>query len=337
MPFNLGSKLCDVAKTEMRDLGNDAVRSPMVSVIVPNYNHAKYLPERLESVFSQTYADYEVILLDDGSTDGSAALLEACRANPHVSHVELNPKNSGGYPFAQWEKGIRLAKGKYVWIAESDDRAEPTFLEKAVAAIEAHPAARICIVGSHVIDSEGKRMDFPQFDVWETPGGVYEYVSDYFLSKRMLYCNSVYNASMALFKREGCLDIDQAFRTMRYCGDCLFWIEQIKKGSVVEVREKLNYFRKHDTNTTSQGTQNGNSFPEIAYVKNVLFTGHYASRIDILMEKMVFYRAVRHLPVEKQRKQELFKVLAEVGNTKYRHYLAGRILRKLFPFILNNV
>lgn len=121
-----------------------------------------------------------MILLDDGSTDGSAALLEACRANPHVSHVELNPQNSGGYPFAQWEKGIRLAKGKYVWIAESDDRAEPTFLEKAVAAIEAHPAARICIVGSHVIDSEGKRMDFPQFDVWETPGGVYEYASDYF-------------------------------------------------------------------------------------------------------------------------------------------------------------
>ena len=136
MSFNSGSKLCDVAKTEMRDLGNDAVRTPMVSVIVPNYNHAKYLPERLESVFSQSYADYEVILLDDGSTDGSAALLEACRSNPHVSHVELNLQNSGGHPFAQWEKGIRLAKGKYVWIAESDDRAEPTFLEKAVAALE---------------------------------------------------------------------------------------------------------------------------------------------------------------------------------------------------------
>ena len=105
-----------------------------VSVIVPNYNYEQYLPERIDSILNQTYTDFELILLDDASTDGSATLIEKYKDNPHVSHVVINEENSGS-PFRQWMKGIVLARGEWVWIAEADDLCEPAFLETCMARI----------------------------------------------------------------------------------------------------------------------------------------------------------------------------------------------------------
>ena len=98
----------------------------MVSIIVPNYNHARFLPERLNSIFNQTFQDYEVILLDDASTDNSVEILNRYAANPKVSHFIVNQENSGS-PFKQWKRGIDLARGEFVWIAESDDYSNTTF------------------------------------------------------------------------------------------------------------------------------------------------------------------------------------------------------------------
>lgn len=71
-----------------------------VSVIVPNYNYACYLPERIASILNQTYSDFELILLDDASTDNSVSVLEEYRNNSHVSHIVVNEQNTG-IPFQQ--------------------------------------------------------------------------------------------------------------------------------------------------------------------------------------------------------------------------------------------
>lgn len=99
-----------------------------ISIIVPSYNHASYLEKRLESIFNQTYQNFEVILLDDASTDRSEEILNKYKVNSKVSHLIVNKENSGS-PFKQWEKGVELAKGDYIWIAESDDFCEKQFLE----------------------------------------------------------------------------------------------------------------------------------------------------------------------------------------------------------------
>lgn len=104
---------------------------PLVSVIIPNYNYARFLEKRIESVLLQTCTDFEIILLDDASTDNSVFILNKYQTNAHVSYVDINSVNTGS-PFAQWQKGIALSRGKYIWIAESDDLASPSFLEKAV-------------------------------------------------------------------------------------------------------------------------------------------------------------------------------------------------------------
>src|ERR1700722_2974587 len=104
---------------------------PKVSVIIPNYNHAPYLRQRIDTVLGQTLQDFELILMDDCSTDDSRSIIAEYANDPRI-RIELNKKNSGG-TFKQWKKGIALAQGEYVWIAESDDYSDRRFLEKLIA------------------------------------------------------------------------------------------------------------------------------------------------------------------------------------------------------------
>lgn len=107
--------------------------NPLVSVIIPNYCHARYLDERIQSVLNQTYTNFEVIILDDCSPDNGASkeVIERYRSNPHISQIVYNEQNSGS-PFKQWNKGFGLAKGEFIWIAESDDSCDEVLLESLV-------------------------------------------------------------------------------------------------------------------------------------------------------------------------------------------------------------
>src|SRR5215469_3489317 len=105
-----------------------------ISIIVPNYNHARFLRQRIDTILAQTFQDFEVILLDDGSTDASRSILREYTSDPRVQ-LECNDINSGS-TFKQWYKGVRLAHGRYVWIAESDDYADEQLLETLVARLD---------------------------------------------------------------------------------------------------------------------------------------------------------------------------------------------------------
>ena len=283
---------------------------PMVSVIVPNYNHSRYLKERIDSILSQTYDDFELILLDDCSTDDSRDILLSYKDDPHVSRIILNDKNSG-IPFAQWKKGMDEAVGKYVWIAESDDSAEPTFLEKTVAQLEMHPESQICLTGSNIIDGDGNlRHDYDnEFDLWTEDKQAYVFSSDLYLRSHMLSVNSVYNASMVLFRKTG--DSDLRYTKMRYCGDWLFWIEQIRKGyAVIEIHEKLNHFRKHGMNVTSLGTDEWVSFSEICIVKRILCQEVLKDKALMWQDRANLYEIIKgsNFVSNERRRKELYRI-----------------------------
>src|SRR5688572_4442057 len=125
---------------EVRSNNNN---NPLVSVIIPNYNHAEYLRNRIDSVLNQTFQDIEVILLDDYSADRSLEILREYSDHPKVSHIVANDANSGS-TFRQWEKGIDLAIGDWVWIAESDDWCETTFLESVLEYIDGSTVISCC-------------------------------------------------------------------------------------------------------------------------------------------------------------------------------------------------
>lgn len=304
------------------------VENPLVSVVIPNYNHKKYLKQRIDSVLSQTFTNFEVILLDDCSTDNSQQLLLSYKDNPHISYISLGTKNSGS-PFFQWEKGVRLAKGKYLWIAESDDCASPDFLAATVEQMELHPDAQLCITGSYIIDSNNNPIQTNEFDNWEVDGKSYLFPSDDYLISRMLGQNTVYNASMVLFRKNGCIsNISSRYREMHYCGDWLFWVEQIRKGNIIEIHQKLNYFRKHGDNTTIKGIHEGNALGEVAAIKNLFYTQIIQNPEAILEDKYHFYRAVKKFPISTHRqKRKVLKEIAKEGNITHWHYQKWRMYK----------
>lgn len=234
---------------------------PMVSVIVPGYNHGRYLRQRIESILNQTYSDFELILLDDCSSDESPQILESYRNCERVSHILLNQTNSGS-TFHQWEKGILLARGKYVWIAESDDFCTPVFLEKAVNALETVPTASMAFCNSCLVDAKGEALaaDLDTDDTWGREHTVWDGLE--FLKKKMLYKNRIYNASAVVFKTEVWDKVDKGFKAYRLCGDWFFWMEVLLQGQIVWLPEKLNYFRIHTNKVTPKAIAEGTDFKE---------------------------------------------------------------------------
>ena len=235
--------------------------SPLVSVIIPNYNHQFYLEQRIDCVLAQSFTDFEIILLDDCSTDNSRSILESYQTNQLVSHIVFNNQNSGS-TFKQWDKGMQLAKGKYIWIAESDDFADTDFLLKTVSLLEKHPNAVIAFSGSQMVDENGCSINL-DWDKYPSNIATYSlFDNNEFLQKQMLWKNSIYNASMALFKKECIAHIDSFFQSYKYCGDWLFWVEMARQGDVIRINQKLNYFRQHTNKVSPLAEKEGLYFLE---------------------------------------------------------------------------
>ena len=172
---------------------------PLVSVIIPGYNHAPFLQERIESVLGQTYPCFEIIMLDDASRDESAGIMQSYAQHKHVSHVIINKENSGN-TFLQWQKGLAQAQGEYVWIAESDDVAHTNFLTALMEPLIKTPDAVMAFSWSTMIDEHGKPLPYS----WDETKrfcapGVYD--SRPFCLQRMMFKNLMYNASMVVFRK----------------------------------------------------------------------------------------------------------------------------------------
>lgn len=216
---------------------------PAVSVIVPNYNHAPFLRRRLDSIFNQTYQDFEVIILDDCSSDNSKEIIEQYRNRPQISHIVYNEVNSGS-PFKQWAKGFDLAKGEYIWIAESDDWAELNFLEETVQRIETNNV-NLVFANSYIVTPFEKKIDVKiERDVL--------FDGKSFLRRKMIFQNFILNASAVLFKRKTLAEIPKTYQNFKSSGDWLFWIEFCLVGNVYFCSKILNYNNRHGGNTTTQ-------------------------------------------------------------------------------------
>lgn len=237
---------------------------PQVSVIVPNYNHAPYLRQRLDSIFNQTFHDFEVIILDDCSTDNSKEIIEEYRDRPQVSHIVYNETNSGS-PFKQWAKGFELAKGEYIWIAESDDWAELKFLSTLVPVLENNPNVAIAFCNSLWISP----LSHKKSDVFSTDKLI---KGSIFFNKYMATKNSICNASSAIFRKKNLKKINPYYQSFFGCGDWLFWIEHCWLGDIFYSNQTLNNFRQFGDGATIRNEKTGNAYKEHLLIYRYLKT-----------------------------------------------------------------
>lgn len=253
----------------------------LVSVIIPNYNHARYLDERIQSVLNQTYQNFELIILDDKSTDNSIEIINKYRDNPHVSHIVINEENSGS-TFKQWHKGFSLAKGELIWIAESDDKCEKDLLATLVAFFEKDPMCVLAYTESVFYKDNGTKQYFCKKTESEMMEG------KEFIAKRMAIGNAIVNASSALFKKSVAMSIDKQYTDYKGAGDRLFWIEIAEFGKVGIDYHKLNYFRIHDNNSTKRNYFGGINQREDFKILNYIRSKKYITRSQYINSKIAY-------------------------------------------------
>ena len=271
---------------------------PLVSVVVPNFNHEPYLEERIESVLGQTYKKIELIILDDCSSDGSMDIIRRYESRARIVESE---KNSGS-PFHQWMKGIEMSNGSFVWIAESDDSAEPTFLERMVSRLETDGSI-LSFCQSIEIDSHGRKIGVQRYQK--------EMEEDFcmdgkiFITKYLSRKNVVANASAAVFRKDAALSADREFMDFSGAGDILFWSSIAERGGVSYVADPLNLFRQHGGNRTAEDALSGKGLHESLQVSRRLFEKGYISRfgmMKLLSDNLYRIKYVLTFPDEKEKK-----------------------------------
>lgn len=221
---------------------------PLVSVIIPNFRHAKYLRERIESVLRQTVRNIEVIILDDASPDDSCAIIRSYLADRRVS-FHPNHINTGD-PFRQWNKGLGLATGEWVWIAESDDIAEPVFLEQLLQLAQRHPRAGFLYSQSDVVDEQSRFVrSLASHYAGLVPDGRWDSefsncgmdeIKDYLILR-----NTIPNASACLIQRSLFTKIGMAATGFKLCGDWLTYVKLLAQTDIAYTPRVLNHYRVH--------------------------------------------------------------------------------------------
>jgi len=196
---------------------------PTLSVIVPCFNHGRYVDEAVTSVLDQTFNDLEVIVVDDGSTDATTKRLLAGYERP--STTVLRTPHVG--KSAACNLGIRHGSGRHLLVLDADDRIASTYAEKAIRILEERPAVGIVYCEAERMGKKTGPWDLPPYD----PVG-------------MLRRNLIFSA--AFFRREGWEKAGGYLEGMTVFEDYDFWLSLIGQGwEVVRIPEVLFSYRAH--------------------------------------------------------------------------------------------
>lgn len=225
-------------------MNRDAVAG-LVSVVVASYNHARYLPRRMESLIGQTYTNIEILVIDDCSPDNSVEVLRAYAHHPQVRLIER--KTNGGWVSVS-NQGIELARGEYVLFANCDDDCEPQMIERLVAALAPHPEAGLAFCRSAMVDEHGARIgdDFavrePAFRARCADGCL---LSRDEMRRFLMHSCVIPNLSAALIRRSCFECVGALSHEYKACSDWDLFFRIADYFDFVYVAAPLNHFRQH--------------------------------------------------------------------------------------------
>jgi O-antigen biosynthesis protein len=259
---------CIARDFDYADYGADLIaltRPSSVSVIVPNFNYGRHLRQRIQSIWGQTVTVGELIILDDASTDDSETVIaELMRESPIPISMVRNDVNSGSVS-RQWARGVALARGEFVWIAEADDFAEPGFLGAVLVAFE-DPEVVLSYCESRMVDEDG-RMVAPNYLDYVADIDARRWMADFRASgpeevaRALSVKNTVPNVSAAVFRRNSLVTVlRDHLEEMANCHNAADWLCYIRLlqhgGAIAFTASGLNNHRRHEKSVTiSTGDQ----------------------------------------------------------------------------------
>lgn len=205
---------------------------PKVTVVIPAYNAMTYLPETLDSVLKQTFADFEVLIVNDGSSDR----IVTWASEITDSRVKLISQENQGLSAAR-NTGIVHAQGEYVAFLDADDLWEPTKLEKQVHCLDLKPEVGLVYTWTLLVDQQGKSTG--TVTASHTEGNVWE---------KLLLGDVIGSGSSAMIRRI-CFETVGLFDTeLSSIEDCDMWVRIAACYPLAVIKEVLVYYRQHFTN-----------------------------------------------------------------------------------------
>jgi glycosyltransferase involved in cell wall biosynthesis len=228
--------------------------TPRVSAIVPNFNHARFLAQRIESILAQTYPNIDILILDDCSTDESRTIIDRyCRNYSGRIRTLYNEKNSGNV-FKQWRKGIENTEGEIIWICESDDFCESTFVENLIPHFRDR-SVRISFGRIQETDQHGNlQKGLDEYREGAEPG---IWAQSLIRPARQWFANGfgvnnvIANVGGSLWRRSNIQEsVWREAQTYRVVGDWFLYFHVAGGGQIAWEPEAISYFRRHSTNTS---------------------------------------------------------------------------------------
>lgn len=219
-----------------------SVSGPLVSVIIPTHNRLPYLPEAVESVFAQCYANWELIIVDDGSTDGTVDYLHALAGRDNRVSVILHPHCAN--PARVRNAGVAGAHGDYIAFLDSDDLWLPDKLTVQVGRLHQDPQCRWSYTADMLIGTHGEEIAFASGVPLTQPSG--------WILDALIRAVASVSLPSVLVERGLFLDSGSYDETFRYCEDVELWCRLAVRSPVLFVPKILVKVRRHGTNFSDQ-------------------------------------------------------------------------------------
>jgi len=212
---------------------------PKLSVIIASYNHQDYIAETLRSLEEQTFGDFEIIIVDDGSSDKTVEVAKSAQSRAQI----FTQENRG--VVAARNRGVDLAKGKYICFVDSDDVVLPERFEKQVALLDSDAELGLAFADALIIDSQGAKIG--KF------GDVYPVVpGDVAQTLAMHYC---FTPMITVMVRADVLRKTGPFEKPGPISDYMKWIEVAHISKVHYDPEPLGCWRRHQASTSKQANK----------------------------------------------------------------------------------
>ncbi|HEV8548680.1 MAG TPA: glycosyltransferase [Polyangiaceae bacterium] len=237
---------------------------PHVSVILPNYNYARYLRECVRSVLRQTHRNFEVLYVDDASTDDSHAVIETFRGDPKLTILEH--RQNSGTVYRRWNEGAREAKGDWLWFPNADDAMTPRFLEVLTALGERDPRVALVHCRNLRIDGLGRLIG----NGWDGQAELVARLEHDYVEQghaEVVHLSGgcyLTSASSLIIRRDAFLAAGGFDERLWGCADYDLYLRLLHEHDIAYTTEPLAYYRIHGENTTKT-TRHGVFFLSQAY------------------------------------------------------------------------
>ncbi len=238
-------------------------------VVIPSYNHGKFLKKAIDSVLNQTYKDFELIIIDDASTDNSRKIIDSYK-DPRIIKY-YNAENQGAV--VTLNQLIEFANSEYIALLNSDDYWEPTKLQKQIDYLDTHKDKAACFTLADFVDEKDNLIlenDNFNVKIFNQRNRKQSEWYRYFFDNGNCLCHP-----SVMIRKEVYLKIGKYKNTYRQLPDFEFWIRLIKQYDIYIIQENLTHFRILSSHSKNTSFLNDKSFNLIIYeifnIKNDFF------------------------------------------------------------------